>query len=131
MTVDAERLTARFLREHPAMVALVEDRVVTVVPNRATFPFVKVSQIAGSPRFSIPLYLDESYLQIDAYGGPKALARQIIDTARTVLAEDFIGNHAEGVVTCVTFGDLSYIPDDAYEPPQPRWLATASVYTHP
>lgn len=131
MTVDAERLTARFLREHPDIVAIVGDQVVTVIPNRATFPFLKVTQIAGAPRFSIPLYLDEAYLQIDAYGGPKALARQLIDTARHVIAAELIGTHTEGVVTGVTFGDLSYIPDDAYEPPQPRFLATASIYTHP
>lgn len=131
MTVDAERLVSRWLRERPDIQAIVADRVVTVVPNRAVFPFLKVTQIAGSPVFSRPLYLDEALLQLDAYGGPKVLARQLIDTARQALADEFVGTHVEGAVTCVTFGDLSYIPDDAYLPPQPRFLAMASVYTHP
>ena len=131
MTVDAERLVAGWLRARPDITALVDDRVVTVVPNRAVFPFLKVSQIGGSPVFNRPLYLDEAYLQIDAYGGPKALARQLIDLARQALTDEFVGLHPEGTVTSVRWGDLSYIPDDAYLPPQPRFLAMASVYTHP
>jgi Protein of unknown function (DUF3168) len=132
VTVDAERLTAAWLRARPDIMAIVEDRVVTVVPNRAVTPFLKVTQIAGSPRYSRPLFLDEAYLQIDAYGGPKALARQLIDITRDALANEFVGDHpGVGVVTCVNFGDLSYIPDDTYEPPQPRWIAMASVYTRP
>jgi hypothetical protein len=131
MTVDAERLVAAWLRARPDIAAIVDDRVVTVVPNRAVFPFLKVTQIAGAPVFSRPLYLDEAYLQIDAYGGPKVLARQLIDTARQALADEFVGTYTEGVVTGVTFGDLSYLPDDSYLPPQPRYLAMTSVYTHP
>jgi hypothetical protein len=132
VTVDAERLVAGWLRARPEITAIVDDRVVTVVPNRAVFPFVKVSQIAGSPVFSRPLYLDESYLQIDAYGGPKALARQLIDLTRVAMTDELVGHHpGVGTVTCVTWGDLSYLPDDSYLPPQPRWLAMASVYTHP
>lgn len=132
IVVDAERLLSGWLRARPEIAAIVEDRVVTTVPNRAVFPFLKITQLAGTPVFSRPLYLDEAYIQIDAYGGPKVLARQLIDLTREAMSEDFCGHHAGvGVVTSVTFGDLSYIPDDAYEPPQPRWLAMASVYTHP
>lgn len=132
MTVDVERLLSGWLRARTDIADLVEDRVHTVVPNRATFPYLKITQVGGTPVFSRPLYLDESYIQLDAYGGPKVLARQIIDTARAAMAEEFLGDHpGVGVVTSVRFGDLRYLPDDIYEPAQPRWIATASIYTHP
>lgn len=132
MTVDVERLLSGWLRARTDIADLVEDRVHTVVPNRATFPYLKITQVGGTPVFSRPLYLDESYIQLDAYGGPKVLARQIIDTARAAMAEEFLGAHpGVGVVTSVRFGDLRYLPDDIYEPAQPRWIATASIYTHP
>jgi hypothetical protein len=131
IVVDTERLLSSWFRSQTEIVDLVEDRVYTEVPNRAVFPFIKLTQIAGSPVFSKPLYLDEALIQIDAYGGPKVLARQIIDTARDLLADRFLGDHpGAGVVTCVTFGDLSYIPDDGYAPPKPRFIALASIYTH-
>ena len=132
MTVDFERLMSNWLRTQPAVTDIVADRVVTVVPNRAVFPFLKLTQIAGTPVYSRPLFLDEAYIQIDAYGGPKVLARQLIDVTRDLLATEFLGSHpGVGVVTSVRFGDLSYIPDDVYMPPQPRFIGMASVYTHP
>jgi Protein of unknown function (DUF3168) len=131
MTVDAERLLSRWLRERPDVQALVDDRVYTVIPNRVVFPFLKITQIAGSPVWSKPLWLDEAYLQLDAYGGPKVLARQLVDTTRQAIADELTGVHVEGSVTGVNFGPLSYVPDDAYEPPQPRFIAMASIYTHP
>jgi hypothetical protein len=130
--VDTERLLSSWLRTQPEIVALVEDRVYTENPNRAVFPLLKLNQIAGNPVFSRPLYLDESLIQLDAYGGPKVQARLIIDTTRELLAERFPGDHpGVGVVTGVNFGDLTYLPDDGYAPPKPRWIALASIYTHP
>lgn len=132
IVVDVERLLSSWLRARPEITAIVDDRVVTVVPNRAVFPFVKITQIAGAPVYSQPLFLDEAYLQIDCYGGPKVQARQLIDLIRHAMSEEFLGLHAGvGVVTSVRFGDLSYIPDDGYDPAVPRFLAMASVYTHP
>lgn len=132
ITVDVERLLSGWLRNRPEIAAIVGDRVVTTVPNRAVFPFLKITQLAGEPVFSQPLYLDEAYLQLDAYGGPKVQARELIDLVRHAMSEEFLGLHdGVGVVTSVRFGDLSYIPDDGYDPAVPRYLAMASVYTHP
>lgn len=132
ITVDVERLLSAWLRARPEIAAIVGDRVVTTVPNRAVFPFLKITQLAGEPVFSQPLYLDEAYLQLDAYGGPKVQARELIDLVRHAMSEEFLGLHdGVGVVTSVRFGDLSYIPDDGYDPAVPRYLAMASVYTHP
>lgn len=130
--VDTERLVSAWLRARTDITDIVEDRVYTEIPNRAVFPFLRITQIGGTPVYSHPLYLDESYLQFDAYGGPKVQARLLIDTVRQALADEFTGTHpGVGVVTSVRFGDLSYIPDDGYAPPKPRFLAMASIYTHP
>lgn len=129
--VDAERLLSSWLRAREDVTAIVGDRVYTEIPNRAVAPFLRISQIAGEPVFSRPLWLDEAYVQFDAYGGPKVQARLLIDTVRQALADDFIGQHAVGVVTAVRFADLTYLPDYSYEPQKPRYIAMASVYTHP
>jgi hypothetical protein len=130
--VDVERLVSAWLRNRSDIQAIVADRVYTEIPNRAVFPFLRIVQIAGTPVYSNPLYLDESYLQFDAYGGPKVQARELIDTTRQALADEFVGLHPGiGVVTSVRLGDLSYLPDDGYAPPKPRYLAMASIYTHP
>ena len=130
--VDVERLMSAWLRARPEIVAIVDDRVVTETPNRVVFPFLRISQIGGAPVWSRPLWLDQAVIQLDAFGGPKVQARALMDAARSALAEDFLGAHpGVGVVTSVVFGDLSYIPDDLWEPPKPRWAATVAVYTHP
>lgn len=132
MTVDVERLTSAWLRARPEVAAIVGDRVVTETPNRAVFPFLRLTLIGGAPVWSRPLWLDEAILQFDAFGGPKVQARQLIDVVRDALAVDFAGLHAgTGVVTSVRFADLSYIPDDTWEPPKPRYAATVSIFTHP
>lgn len=132
MTVDVERLASAWLRARDDVAAIVEDRVVTDTPNRAVFPFLRLTLLGGSPVFSQPLYLDEAFIQFDAFGGPKVVARQLIDVVRHALADDFAGFHEGiGTVTSVRFGELAYVPDDLYDPPKPRYVATASIFTHP
>ena len=132
MMVDVERLASSWLRARPEVAAIVADRVVTETPNRAVFPFLRLTLIGGSPVYSQPLWLDEAMLQIDAFGGPKVQARLLIDVVRDALAADFLGSHPGiGVVSSVNFAELSYIPDDLWEPPKPRYAATVSIYTHP
>lgn len=131
--VDTERLMSAYYRAQPEMTSLVGDHVYTELPTHATPPLLRLTLIGGGPVGSLPLWLDESFIQLDAYGGPKVLARQIIDTARALLwSGPFVGVHSGlGVVTGVEFTELSYIPDDGYEPARPRYIATVSVYTHP
>lgn len=130
--VDVERLMSAWLRARPEIAAIVADRVVTETPNRVVFPFMRVSQIGGAPIWSRPLWLDRSYIQIDAFGGPKVQARALIDATRAALSDDFLGAHpGVGVVTAVEFGDMNYLPDDLWEPPKPRYAATVAVFTHP
>jgi hypothetical protein len=131
MTVDVERLVSAWLRARDDIVALVEDRVFTEMPNRAVFPLLRLTLIGGNAVTSRPLYLDQSFIQLDAYGGPKVMARQIMDTVRFALDTELVGAHPEGVITGVEFAGLRYLPDDGYDPPQPRYSATVFIYSHP
>jgi len=133
MTVDVERLLSTWLRSRTELAPLVGSRVYTEVPRQVSAePFVRVTQIGGAPVFSRPLFLDESVIQLDFYGGPKAVARALMDTTRDLLAGPFYGNHTgTGTVTSVRFGETAYVPDDVYDPPRPRWITTASIFTHP
>lgn len=133
LTVDVERLLSAWLRDQPEIIAIVGTRVYTEPPQRARalFPFLRLQQIGGSPVHSRPLYLDESYLQFDCYGGPKVLARLLMDNTRALLATRVVGAHPEGVITGCEFRDARYLPDDEYDPAQPRWVFDVSVYSHP
>lgn len=132
MSVDVERLLSGFLRGRTEVTDIVSDRVYTELPSRATFPLVRLTLIGGRPVMSVPLWLDEAYIQIDAYGGPKVQARLLVDTIRSLLAtETFRRNHDLGVVTDCQFGELRYLPDDTFDPPKPRFVADVSIYAHP
>jgi Protein of unknown function (DUF3168) len=132
MSMDVERLMSTWLRARPEVTAIVADRVVTDTPNRAVFPFLRLSLIGGAPVWDRPLWLEEAVIQLDAFGGPKVQARALIDAARGALASDFLGDHpGVGVVTSLRWGDLSYLPDDTWEPPKPRYASTVAVYNHP
>lgn len=133
MTVDAERLLSAFLRAQTTITELVSDRVYTDLPSRATFPLIRLTLIGGEPPYSVPLHLDRAYLQIDCYGGPKFLARQIVDVVRDLMAaETFRTYHDDlGVVSDVEFGQLAYLPDVTFDPPKPRYMAEVTLLTHP
>lgn len=131
MTVDVERLLSSWLGAQPDIAAIVEDRVVTELPNRAVFPLLRLSLIGGAPITSQPLYLDRSYIQFDCYGGPKVQARTLMDTTRSLIDTGFPGAHPVGVITGVEWAEARYLPDDGYDPAKPRFVAAAFIYSHP
>lgn len=128
---DVEALVCTYLRAQPEVSALVAARVGTEVPEGPTFPLVRVRRIAGAPVLNVPLYLDAPVLQIEGYASNKATARALTETVRAVMAERMIGNRTGGgVVSKVTFGSMSWLPDEDFTPPQPRYIADVTVYVH-
>lgn len=129
---DVERLLSRFLREHADVSALVGDRVYTAFPSQAgDGPLVLVHRIGGAPPFSRPLVFDRADVQIDSYGGGKAVAHELVATVRAALGELEGQPRAEGTVTSVEHGPLRYVPDDTYKPARPRYVADVTVHTRP
>ena len=120
---DIEALVSQFLRDQDEIVALVDDRVYTAIPNDPTWPLLRLQRVAGAPVLSRPLHVDAPVVQLDAYGGSKSQARTLIETARAVIAARLEGVHALGVVAGVTFGSMSWLPDTAYSPARSRFVA--------
>jgi hypothetical protein len=134
---DAERLVSAYLRSRAEVSGLVDDRVWTELPGvRADqtewrFPCVRLVRVGGSPLLERPLHWDRARLQLDAWGGPKALARQIAETCRAVLAEAHLATHDGAVVAGVGFGPFAYLPDEDFTPFRPRYTFDATVTLRP
>ena len=130
LLTDAERLVSGFLRRNARMAALVQDRVFTVFPAKAgSAPMLLVQRVGGEPPLSQPLVVDAAQLQLDAYGGPKALAHELAATARAVLTELEGTAQPEGICAGIRFGVFRWLPDETYTPPRPRYVfdVTATV----
>jgi hypothetical protein len=131
---DVERLVSSYLRARPDVTALVGDRVYTAFPAQASTdrpPAVLIRRTGGTPPFSIPLVVDEAEVQVDAYGGGKALAHEVVATVRVALAELEGAVRPEGVVAAVRFRALRYLPDEAFDPAWPRFIADVAITTRP
>ena len=107
------------------------DRVYTVVPKDATFPMLRVVRFGGGPVRQVPHHLIAAALQLDAYGGSKADARRLIDTALAELADMAEHTHDGAVVTGVNIGSARYLPEPVFTPPKPRYTADVTVIIHP
>lgn len=115
---DAELLVRTFLVGRSAITDIVgvdergEGRVYTVIPNPApTGPFLRLIRAAG-PATS-RRNIDRPLIQLDAYGGTKAQARNLVATVAAEL-EALEGATVAGVAGyCqgVDPGSERYIPD--------------------
>lgn len=128
---DVEQLLSAFLRDQPEVAAIVGERVYTTLPAAKEYPLVRLTRFGGSPSFSRPLWLDNAQVQFDCYGGPKKLANTLAETVRAAMATRLPGSHDDGYVSRVTFGALSYQPDDTLEPAHPRFIFTCAITAHP
>ena len=126
---DAERMVSAFLRESPEVIALVGDRVYCAFPaNAGNAPLVIVQRFGGAPAFSQPLILDAADLQLDAYGGSKVVAHELVATVRGVLSTLEGLARPEGVCSAVRFGTLAWRPDETFTPSRPRYVADVTVH---
>jgi hypothetical protein len=131
---DVARLVSAYLRTVPEVAAIVGDRVYTVFPKQiGGEPFVLVTRIGGTPVVGRPRVVERATMQLDAYGGPIALAYQLAETCLQALAElegeqpDELGNVCD-VVALVTH---RYVPDETWKPPRPRYVSDFEVVVKP
>lgn len=104
----------------------------TTVPKAPTFPLLRVVRFGGNAARSAPMHLLRPTIQLDAYGGSKADARRILDTAFAELADIAYHTHAGAVITGVELGSTGrYLPDNDYTPPRPRYSGDITVLVHP
>lgn len=138
MIVDGEKLVGDYLREEPALSALIGRRVVGKPPASTDEPWVKqVLLSAPQAPGSQADHLIEHYFQFDCYAGndggqPEALL--VGRTLREALQEG-PGAHDLGVWTATRIEGFGRIPDpvlkDRSGDARERVIVTASVWMHP
>lgn len=129
---DAEALLSQFLRAQDEISEAIGDRVYTAIPAKPTWPLIRLTRVAGAPLMSRPRCIDQPLIQIEAYGGSKADAHELVDLACRLIAARIGGIHDDlGVVNGYRFGALSYLPDDAYTPSRPRYVTDVELTTRP
>lgn len=84
--------TSQWLRAQPEL-DLLDGRVYTELPNNKTFPLLVVAQVADPPITQGPHWAFRVMLQVDVWGGPKALTWTVAETARVLMARRFTGAH--------------------------------------
>ena len=136
MSVDAEAMLARFLREQPDVASLVDDRVYTDLPHKRTYPMVVLQRTGGGPLFNKPPnWLVENEMTFDFYGGTHKMAQTVMSTCLAAMADRLPGTQPEGVVTAVRGQVVTYQPEeeatDESGHARPRFQVRVNVLTHP
>lgn len=135
MQPDTEKLIGIYLRAQSAVTNLVGQRVSGKHPRNTATPWVKVTQIGDTAVTSRPLHLYEVRLQLDCYGGDDDAtsheeASELARTVRQELSEAPDSSHTGAVISHVTFGPMSRIPDTDFEPARERFVLDANIFIH-
>lgn len=131
---DAEQLVSNFLQAQDEIQAIAGTdpvRVYTVIPAKSVFPLMRITRYGGQPASAYPLWVDKPQLQLEAFGGPKATAHDLLATAVATITARLPGTTDLGVVDHLLFGQFRYLPDDTFTPPKPRYLTTCTITLHP
>lgn len=132
---NMEKIVSGWLRTVPELEDLVDDRVYTATPAKPDFPLIRVLQIIDIKVTRQPLWIVAYQIQVEAFGGGKAMALLVATTAAAALDQRLAGvievDSEAAVVTGVDVGGLMDLPDEDYEPARPRFLFTSTITAHP
>lgn len=133
MSIDIEALVTTFLRGQTTVTDLADDRVYTDMPHKRAWPMIVVTRTGGESLYKN--WLQAIELEISAYGGTHKTAYNLAQACMTTMAAAMVGSHAEGVVTKVKTGAVTYSPDsesaDESGHARPRYTVSAVVTAHP
>lgn len=125
--VDVESLLVRELKAHADIIAIVGPRVATELPPKASFPYLTLFLTGGN--VIVERHLSAPTVQVDAWGGTRAEARNLALVAQGVI-HTLRGTYTEGVVS----GAEDLIPVrrlfDATAN-RPRYMFEVRVFAHP
>jgi uncharacterized protein DUF3168 len=129
--VDIESALVAWLRADTATASLCSGRIYSALPREPTFPALRVTRVGGAPPHDRPLTHDGPLIQLDAWGGTKAQASQLVEAARSRIADAYSRDLGAGIVVGrVAWSNLSYDPDTSYSPARPRFRADALLTHH-
>lgn len=136
MTPDVEAIVCTYLSQHAAVVAVCGNRVSDRTPRSTSLPWVRVTQIDGSPTAaSTANHVHEVVLQLDCYGGDdrdqahaqaSLLARTCISALDALPFAD-----TAGVISKVKSRGNRRLPDNDFTPARERFTFDATVTVHP
>ena len=125
---DAEQLMVAWALACDPITAIFGDRIYTEVPGRdPEWPLLRFQRVGGAPVDPRGL-LTNPRIQIDVWGGPKATAYAGIATVLGHAGFNLVGAHDLGFVSAVAVGGPSWLPDEAFEPPRPRYSADVQLW---
>jgi hypothetical protein len=123
-----EKLVFDHLSSSSDVTTLATGGVGTVL-YAGTGPTVWLSEVAGSER--VRRHLAAMTVDVRCYGGTKAQADVLARTVHAVM-HDMPGVFADGVVTdCRCIALPAWLPDEDFDPPRARYIATFEVVAHP
>lgn len=129
--IDIESALVAWLRADTTITTLAAGNVFTVLPRQPTFPAVRLTRVGGAPPHDRPLTHDQALVQLDAWGGTKAQAQQLVEACRTRVSDAYSHDLGAGIVVGrVSWSNLSYDPDNSYTPAKPRYRADFIVTHH-
>lgn len=130
---DVEKITGKYLREHPAIVAL-DTRIVGKPPDSRDTSWVQLVMLdASKEQISRPEHLISNLLQLDCYAGEDGGQPEAVllgRTVRAVLNAMPDAQHADAVCSSVRIVGMTRRPDTAIEPARDRVILTADVKLH-
>lgn len=135
MQPDTEKLIGDYLRGESDITDLVGQRVSGKHPRNTDTPWVKVTHISDEAITTRPLHVYEVRLQFDCYGGDDDAtaheeASELARTLRQVLSEAPDATHTGAVISNVTYGPMSRVPDETFEPTRERFVLDAIFNIH-
>lgn len=125
---STEVLVVAHLKASADVTALVGVRVGTELYAGAD-PAVWITMVTGDER--VRRHLAAAIIDVRSYGGTKAQADVLTRTVHDVLHQ-MPGTHAQGVVSgvrCLTLP--SWLPDEGFTPPRPRYVGSYEIVAHP
>lgn len=137
MIVDIEKLTSKYLRADPDIIAI-GTRIRAVTPaaqsGGTAEPWTRLTMLdAQSATRSRADHLIDYMVQADVYAGSTGGQPEALTHARTVreVLHRMPGLHPDGVVTSVRFTGMIRLPDGDFEPARERVVITAEIIAHP
>jgi hypothetical protein len=129
-----EKILGDYLREAPAVEAIVGDRVATKTPRTLEEPWVRINVLDDPPAGkSSADHVIAFYVQLDCYAGKKGdqvLANLLARTVRALLGEMAKHEHEEAVISGAKVHGSRPLPDSTLEPTMERYVVTATIWAH-
>lgn len=129
-----EKVVCDYLRDTPAVAALIGRRAVGKTPDQTFEPWVRVTLLDATDQpGSRAEHLIEGFVQLDCYASSDNGQPEANLLARTVRAalRDMPGTRGDAVVTGTKITGFARLPDLDFKPARERFVIDAQIWAHP